>query len=421
MKHETDRRMLLRAGLGLAGLSTLGEAAAHAALPSRAPTRHGEDARERSGLRSGLETIQDGPALVLVQLSGGNDGLATVVPHGDDAYHRVRKATRRTGEDVLELDAYRGLNSRLVRLFERYQEGGLAIVEGVGYPHPNRSHFKSYEIWHTADARGRNAGDGWIGKLCEAAFGEAASPNRVVHVGEKPPYSLHSRRHPAATFTTPAGYRWVKSEQRIAELDRPADEAPTSPSLALLRERMREARSSAAVLRAAAVRYRTPVEYPEDEFASTLRTAAALLNGGAGTRVLSVKLDGFDTHNDERNRHDRLMGTLDAGLAAFLDDLQRTEVGRQAVVLVFSEFGRRVTENASGGTDHGTAGPMFVAGGRVRGGLYGRHPSLTELDGEDLVFTTDFRSVYAEAIRACFAVDPRAVLGAEYPVLGWLT
>ena len=180
---------------------------------------------------------------------------------------------------------------------------------------------------------------------------------------------------------------------------------------------MREARDSSASIRAAVSRYRTPVEYPAEPFGDALRSIAALIEGRIGARVLSTELGGFDTHNDQASRHERLMGVLDEGLGAFLEDLQRTPAGRRAVVLVFSEFGRRVQENGSRGTDHGTAGPMLVAGPDLRGGLHGEHPSLEELDDGDLVHTTDFRSVYSAAIRRVFELDPRTVLGDSYPEL----
>lgn len=353
--------------------------------------------------------------LVLLQLTGGNDGLSMVVPDGDDAYHSARSATRHESGSLLRIDEYRGLHPSLERLHARYHDGGLAIVEGVGYPSPNRSHFKSLDIWHTADQRGRNAGEGWIGRLCSARYGSEAVANRVVHVGGQVPYALHSTVHPPAAFSTPAGYRWMRHGDDILEAE------PARPSgneaLDLLRDRMRDAQSSSRDVRSVAASYRTPIEYPDQTLAGSLRVAAALVNGAIGTRVVSVALGGFDTHVDQRPRHERLMNELDGSLCAFLDDLARTTIGRQAVVLVFSEFGRRVAENGSKGTDHGSAGPMFVAGAGVRGGLFGSHPSLTELDEGDLVHTTDFRSVYAAGIEACFDVKAERVLGERYPRL----
>ena len=191
-------------------------------------------------------------------------------------------------------------------------------------------------------------------------------------------------------------------------------------TLDAVRSVLADARLSSRQVREAATRYRPRVEYPRKDLADALGVAAALIQGRIGTRVISVELGGFDTHNDQRDRHDALMKELDASLCAFLDDLCETEAGRRTLVVVFSEFGRRVKENGSRGTDHGTAGPMFLAGEPVRGGLYGRHPSLSELDDGDLVFTTDFRSVYATVIEKWFGVAHAEVLGANYPLLAML-
>ncbi|MCZ6598631.1 MAG: DUF1501 domain-containing protein [Planctomycetota bacterium] len=406
------RRLLLRGlsmigGLGGAGLlarSTHARSLANLAQPALWPNEAGR-------------------TLVLLQLSGGNDGLSTVIPHGDDRYHRSRNATRHEASEVLRIDGYRGLHPNLERMRVWYDEGRLAIIEGCGYVRPSRSHFKSLEIWHTARAAGRNSGDGWVGRLCESAFAEDFDAKRVVHVGGTVPYSLHSAGHPASSFVIPEGYRWVGNESDIdsfSEAKREEDgkgKRRKNASLDHLRSVMNDARASSAAIRTAAARYRPTVEYPNDPFAEDLRTCAALIDSDIGTRILSLELRGFDTHSGQKGVHDNLMRRLDEGLSAFLADLEASQAGRRTIVMAFSEFGRRVTENASRGTDHGTAGPMFVAGHDVRGGLYGRHPSLQGLDGQDLVFTTDFRTVYATLIEACFGVKHDLVLGARYPTL----
>jgi len=396
--HRIDRRLLLH-GLGV-GVG-MGLVPRHlGALP-----RTSEDDERR---------------LVLVQLSGGNDGLSMVVPYGDDGYHRVRKQIRHDEKEVLALDGYRGFNKALRRLHERYQEGQLALIEGVGYENPIRSHFRSFDVWHTADPRGRASGEGWVGKLCEAAFGEEIRPERVVHVGRKPPYSVYSTTHPALSFSLPRNYRWIEHEDELADMGGAAGSDTRTAKerrLAHLRSLMDSARDSSRAVRSAVAAHRPRVDYPSDPFADSLRSAAALVHSDLDTRVISVELGGFDTHADQRNRHQRLMEILDAGLTPFLQDLETSEAGRKTLVLVFSEFGRRVAENASRGTDHGCAGPMFAAGAPVQGGLYGKHPSLSELDEGDLVYTTDFRSVYATAIQATFSIEPERVLGADYPRL----
>ena len=412
-----DRRTLLASGLGalggLAFLSRDGRAAVRLLAPSAA--RADDDAPR---------------TLVLLQLSGGNDGLSTVVPFGDDLYAKARSSTRIAAGEALALDGYRGLHPELKRLHALYGQGSLAVVEGAGYPKPIRSHFESMEVWHTARGEGRDSGEGWVGRLCDAAWPKDATPELVVHLGATAPYSLYSTRHPALAFQTPASYQWVASEREDKAMyeragaggkDGPAGDAKPKTGGAAVLDRLRgvlsDAQESSLRIRRAAAGYRPRVEYPQDELGNVLRVAAALIDARIGARVISVELGGFDSHNDQRRQHDGLMRRLDAGLAAFLADLRGTRAGDACVVVAFSEFGRRVAENGSRGTDHGTAGPMLVAGTAVQGGLYGKHPSLAELDDGDLVHTTDFRSVYGEVVEGWFGARAETVLGGRYPAL----
>jgi uncharacterized protein (DUF1501 family) len=246
------------------------------------------------------------------------------------------------------------------------------------------------------------------------------------------PYSLYSPTHPAASFINPAAYRWAGAaadtdayEKAGApeEHERPTKDAPKKKegesNLDFLRRVMADGQSSSEKIRRAVARYHTTVAYDDNEpLSAALHDIAALVDSEVGSRVLSVEISGFDTHVDQANRHSALMRTLDNALAAFVDDLARSETGKQAVIVVFSEFGRRLHENGARGTDHGVAAPMFVLGHAIKGGLHGKHPSLSTLDDGDLVHTTDFRSVYATVIERCFDLAHEKVLGAKYPVLG---
>lgn len=409
-----DRRQLLYGAGALAGMSLI-SARAEGAVKLSASAVFASDVPR---------------TLVLLQFSGGNDGLSMVVPFGDDGYNSARRATRVPEKDLLKLDDYRGFHPALTRLRALFDAGKLALVEGAGYPTPIRSHFKSYEVWHTADLRGRAAGEGWIGKLVKAAWPDNRDPNLVVHIGKNVPYSLYSLTHPAASFATPTGYKWAGDESERAALEKGGDvcehgeketEREPANNLEYLRKVLRDGQASSEAIRRAALRYRTRTEYDADELAQALRDVAALSVGQVGSRVFSVELSGFDTHSDQKNRHDALMRRLDVSLPTFLADIAGSEVGKNTLVMAFSEFGRRVKENGSGGTDHGVAGPMFVAGEAVKGGLYGKHPSLTKLDDGDLIHTTDFRSVYATLIQSWFGVDATRVLGAKYPLIPLLT
>lgn len=420
MSAGHDRRAFLAGGLGALG-----------ALAWRAPL-----VRAR-GLAARLlpEGFADGRSLVLIQLTGGNDGLSTLVPYADDLYHAARRTSRISAEEVLALDDRFGLHPRLERTRAHYDAGRVAWVQGAGYPEPSLSHFRSLDIWHAARAEGRRAGTGWIGRLCAAAWRDEARPELCAHVGGFAPFALHSLEFPPIALETPTSYRWMPEADPIggdAEAFGPTTGAPAASAaergegagrdavLARLRSTQTDALESSARVRAAALAYRPCVAYPETRFGAALRDAAALLNGGLGTRVLSVALGGFDTHADQRQDHDALMAQLDEGLGALLDDLACSQAGRRAVVLAYSEFGRRFEENASRGHDHGKAGLMLVAGHGVRGGLYGAPPSLTELDDGDLAYTTDFRAVYGTIIERWFASDADEVLGARYEPLEFL-
>tara|TARA_R110002096_G_scaffold104996_1_gene231203 strand:+ start:17676 stop:18899 length:1224 start_codon:yes stop_codon:yes gene_type:complete len=368
------------------------------------------------------------PTLVVIQLSGGNDGLSTVVPYADRVYKKARRQTRIAEDDVLKIDERLGLHPSLQRLHNLHASGKLAIVEGVGYPDGIRSHFKSLEVWHTARVRGRVTGPGWLGRLAEGGLKvESPDPELVVHLGQSAPYSVHSSEHPAVALASPTSYRWfgdTPGVEIVCEHQPTAEPNPATSgrddALAKMRGVMHDAQASSLEIRAAAARYKPKAEYPRTPFGAQLQDVASLIHGDLGTRVISTSLGGFDTHSNQKGRHDNLMGTLDPALGAFLQDLNGTPEGRSAIVVVFSEFGRRVQENGSRGTDHGMAGPMFVLGHQVKGGLYGKAPSMTELDNGDLKFTTDFRSVYATVLDEGLGVDAKAVLGERYASLGFL-
>jgi uncharacterized protein (DUF1501 family) len=379
--------------------------------------------------------VEDDRILVILQLSGGNDGLSTVIPHGDDVYQKSRRRTLIPRKDVLAIDDHVGLHPNLGAMKTLYDAGHLAVVQGVGYPDPNRSHFESMDIWHAGNPRGRRMGTGWIGRLCDIAFAGTTDPNLVVHVGSRTPFALQSTAHPPVAFSTPQAYKWIGANEDVAALEAsaplcehgeemaPEAKASSSPhvgrdrALTLLRRTLHEAQASSQQVREATLRYRPRARYPQNQLAASLATTAALVTGGLSTRIFSVEQGGFDTHTNQRNRHDTLMRDLSNSLEAFLKDLAAHGSADRVVIMVFSEFGRRVQENGSAGTDHGVAGPVFLAGPSVRGGLHGRHPSLKDLIKGDLRHTTDFRSIYASLIRQWMGADPREVLGSGFDPL----
>ncbi|MCA8978664.1 MAG: DUF1501 domain-containing protein [Planctomycetes bacterium] len=392
---KLDRRTFLSAGGSLLAAS-LGAPRASAALRLFG----GGDERE-------------GRTLVLIQLAGGNDGLSTVVPYAHPVYQSTRTSIRHKQDELLVIDDERALNGKLVGLKSLYDAGKLAIVEGAGYPNGIRSHFKSFDVWHTASTEGRAVGEGWVPRLVRDAFPREDAPERTVHIGKRVPYSLHSPDSAPIAFEVPESYRWFgEAPGEVA-----SGESTGNPALDKLRGVQADASASSQRIRSAARKYKTSVQYPNSEFGRALRVAAALIDARIGGRVISIEVGGFDTHKTQRGTHDNLMKTLDDGLASFTADLRGRTAGDETLVVVFSEFGRRVAENGSRGTDHGRAGPMFVLGTPVAGGLYGEAPNLDRLESGDLAFTTDFRRVYATVCERWFGANTKAVLGADYEAL----
>ncbi|WP_018334182.1 DUF1501 domain-containing protein [Actinomycetospora chiangmaiensis] len=365
--------------------------------------------------------------LVVVTLYGGNDGLNTVVPASDDTYQAQRHELAYQPSEVLDVGQGLGLNPGLAGTKGLFDDGHVAIVRGVGYPGPDHSHFRSMAIWQTASPTSPT-GAGWLGRWLD---GTGEDPLRAVSLDSVlPPLltgaSTAASTLPAAGLSLPTGSAGA-AFRALAGVD-PGDDALRArvarsgrdlaqveqvlgPTLASSRSRAAAGNDAGA---AAAGGGRS-------QLADQLRTVAALVEARVPTRVYSVSLGGFDTHADERGTQQRLLTELDAALTPFVQRLGTTDAGRQVVTMVYSEFGRRVLANASQGTDHGTANPVFLLGAPVVGGLHGEQPSLTDLDAGDLRASTDFRDVYATVLGGVLGADPAPVLGAgRTPVAGLL-
>lgn len=391
-------------------------------------------------------TGKDGPILVVIQLAGGNDGLNTLVPYGDDDYHKARPRIHKTEKDVIKLSDYSGLNASMPFMGSLYKEGELAVVQGVGYPNPNRSHFVSTSIWETADP-GTRSNTGWIGRYFDNAC-SGADPTVGMSFNKTQPESFGALKNSGVCLSSPELYRWIhgggeqaKAEEFFAQLnspdadkdevDSPSDGASIGMSaggkpgtvkgesnLAFLERVGMDARVSSKTILEIASKYKSQVSYEGTPLARSLNLVSRMIAGGLPTRVFYVSHGGFDTHNNQLNSHDRLLGQLDSALKSFLKDIKQQGNADRVTVMTFSEFGRRVGENASGGTDHGQGSCMFLAGAPVKGGLFGKHPSLTELSQGDLKFTTDFRSVYATVLEDFMKTPSQPILKAVYPKLG---
>ncbi|HEY7979996.1 MAG TPA: DUF1501 domain-containing protein [Candidatus Eremiobacteraceae bacterium] len=366
-----------------------------------------------------------GRCLVVVNLQGGNDGLNTIIPYADPNYYRARPSIGVAQSEIVKLDAELGMNPQLADLKELFDAQRLAILQGVHYPNPILSHFRSTEIWQTA-APDKYVTDGWAGRYLDDAQLPANDLFKGVAIGPVLPKMMVADKTdvPAIADLRSFGFRGTRDEQRQADkiLNGAADVYPfDSPYLSLVQGVERDAHAASLQLPHLVAGYKPMVDYPKTPFGQGLNLISAIVNAGLGTKVFYISLGSFDTHVNQRQRQDMLLSQFAGGLKAFYADLAAHKTDDRVVTMTFSEFGRRVEENANRGTDHGTAAPMFIVGGGVKGGVYGDHPSLTDLDFGNLKWHTDFRSVYATLLERWLGVASTPVLGGGFPTLSFVS
>jgi len=367
---------------------------------------------------------KDRSILVLVQLAGGNDGLNTVIPFEDADYYRLRPTLGIKKTDALPLSDTLGLNPAMSAFHALVKDGRAGIIQNVGYPNPNHSHFRSSEIWETGSSSNEFLPTGWIGRFLDNACagvpdGVGADPV-AVHVSNEMPQSYVSAR-PHPTFgLNGAGRRGDPANLAFLEKLVRHDDHDENANASFLKATMMDALVTEKKVQHELRAYHPDSSYPGNGFAQSLRNVAALIAAGMSTRVYFVSLGGFDTHSNQFNTHQRQLQTLSEGLAAFQNDLIAKKLDSQVLTMTFSEFGRRPNENASRGTDHGTAAPLFVMGSRLKGSLHGTTPSLRLKPNEDVTFTTDFRQVYATVLDKWFACPTDKVLGKTYDPLSFI-
>lgn len=391
-----------------------------------------------------INSGKDSTILIVLQLAGGNDGINTLVPYADDAYYKARPRIALPASGILKINDYAGLHPKLTGLRDLYGEGHLGLVQGVGYPNPNRSHFRSTEIWQTASDAERNESRGWIGRYFDSCC-KGADPTVGVAVGSQTPQSFTSTEPKGVAFTNPEQFRYMNeaandpkaADRFVRKMNSPEEDFsqtgslndggsigmiagktdPAGDTMDFLRRTALGAEVSSDKILEITRRTKSSVDYPASQLGNSLNLVSRLIAGGLPTRVYYVSLGGFDTHANQLPSHERLMTDLNAALSSFVKDLKSQGNFERVLLLSFSEFGRRVQENGSGGTDHGAAAPLFILGGGVKPGLYGTYPSLTDLHDGDLKFSTDFRSVYATALEKWLGAPSEMVLGRKFPLL----
>lgn len=347
--------------------------------------------------------------LVLVELKGGNDGLNTVVPYADAEYARLRPRIAIRRDEILQLDGSTGFHPALQPLLALWQAGELAVIQGLGYPQPNLSHFRSIEIWDTASKSTEYLNAGWLARNFAASPAPAsyAADGVLVGSGELGPFAGSGAR--AIVLSNPEQFL------RQAKLAQPYGGARNA---ALAHIAKVESDIAQAASRLGRTQYAFRTEFPKNDFGNTVKTACQVIASGAGVAVLRLTLSGFDTHQNQPGAQANLLRQLAEGLAAMKAALNELNHWDRTLVLTYAEFGRRPKENQSSGTDHGTANVHFALGGRVKGGLYGAPPQLARLDGNgNLPFAVDFRSLYATALEHWWGVPAALVLGGRFDTL----
>ena len=392
-----------------------------------------------------IATGKDNPILVLIQLAGGNDGLNAVIPYTNDYYYKARPTIAIPANQILPLSDTLGLNPAMSGFKSLYDAGRLSIVNGVGYPNPNRSHFRSTEIWQTASDEDKYLSNGWLGRYFDNAC-QGCDPTVAINIGPRLPQAFSSRSPTGISLENPDSYRFIgagkndEEEMAYRNMYSPGSDdsvsgANSGSSISMvsgtitlqngqgavdfLERTAMDAQVSSDKIRAIAGNNQNHATYPGSGLANNLKLVARLIAGGLPTRVFYVSQGGYDTHTGQRGAQDNRLKELGDAVKAFTDDLTAMGAFDRVMIMTFSEFGRRVTENGSRGTDHGAAAPMFIVGPKMKAGLLGAEPSLApaDLKDGDIQYNTDFRGVYASVLQEWLQTPSVPILGRQFDTL----
>ncbi|MEL6672749.1 MAG: DUF1501 domain-containing protein [Bacteroidota bacterium] len=361
-----------------------------------------------------------GKVLVMVQFSGGNDGLNMVVPYSNDIYYQNRPGIAIKSDEVFRMNDDLGLHPKMEGLHQLYDDGALSVVNGVGYPNPNRSHFRSMDIWHTASDAHEFLSSGWVGRYLDSACQKGKTlPYTALEIDDTLSLALKGQQLKGLAVKQPQSLYKTTQEPFIQALARQQMQADVSSPLAYLHKTLIETTTSASYVHEKAKVYKTEVDYPDHEFGQKLKTMAKLIVSQSDTRIYYVSISGFDTHVSQPGQHGNLLKKYSSGLAAFVEDLKRNNRFEDVMIMTFSEFGRRVKQNAGRGTDHGTANNvMLISGGLKKPGIYNAPSDLADLVDGDLKHKVDFREIYTTLLDKWLEVDAEAILGRKFSQLG---
>jgi uncharacterized protein (DUF1501 family) len=363
---------------------------------------------------------EGGRVLIFVQLSGGNDGLNTLIPYRNDLYYRARPGLGLKGAEIHPFEGDLAMHPALAPLLDIYNDGSMAVLNQVGYPNPDRSHFRSMDIWHTASDSNVFLRSGWLGRyLDNYCDGQGCSSHSVLEIDDALSLAVKGENLKGLALTNAAQLYARTNTAYMEELA--AQKQSDSSNLSYLYKTLSETVSSAEYLNEYHGKYQAKADFPKGTFGRNLKTCAELINSGLDSRVYYVSLGGFDTHINQLNIQNRLLSQYAQGMAALYRELKKTDRWKNTLIVTFSEFGRRVEQNASRGTDHGAANYLMLMGGALKkAGLLNGEPDLSQLDRGDLIHQVDFRSVYATVLNKWLQVDDELVLGRAFDKLDFL-
>lgn len=360
--------------------------------------------------------------LIVIQLTGGNDGLNTVVPYENDLYYNARPKIAIQKNEVLKLNSELGLNPAMQGFKNLFDEGRLCLINNVGYPEPDRSHFRSMDIWQTASNSNEYKTTGWLGRYLDEKCNTCNQPTQVLEIDDTLSLALKGKNVKGLSMKDPKRLYGTTLDTYINQLskqhvvgDHEHDNAE------YLYKTLAETVSSAAYIYQTSRVYKSATTYPNHQFGKSMKTIAELITSGVNTNVYYVSLGSFDTHFNQQKRQADLLQQLSETVKVFMDDLKVSGKQDNVLLMTFSEFGRRVSENASGGTDHGTANQIFLLGNKLKQkGIYNEAPNLSDLDDGDLKFSIDFKNVYSTILKKWLNTDEQSILGNKYQYLNFI-
>ncbi|MCB0667794.1 MAG: DUF1501 domain-containing protein [Saprospiraceae bacterium] len=356
---------------------------------------------------------RDGTILIVIQLSGGNDGLNTIVPYRDDVYYRNRPEINVAASSLIKLDDQLGFNPALEPLANLFDSGEMSILNQVGYPNPDRSHFRSMDIWHTGSSSSDYQQSGWLGRYLDSECEDCSLPYHAIEIGDNLSLALHGKHRDGLAMRGPEKLQRATNDSFLREVGQKY-RSRSQHDLDYLYKTMIEVQESAAYLTRKARTHQSAFTYPNHEFGAGMKQIAELITADTNTKIFYLSLPGFDTHVNQKVRQHSLLSLYAETVNTFVHDLKSNGLFEDVLIMTFSEFGRRVEENGSQGTDHGAANNLFLIGDKLKiPGFYNDPPDLNTLVDGDLAYQIDFRAVYSDILRYWLATDPEPIMGVQ--------